>query len=123
MSYDSEMPLRGVVYTSEPSERAAFVRRTYAHLGGAVLAFIGLEALLLQLLKPEEVFGFFAQSPYAFFILLILAMGGSWVAQYWARSETSRAVQYLGLALFVGVEAIIIFPMLCYASLLAAEHR
>src|SRR4029079_9109731 len=39
----------GVVAEARPDARAAFIRRTYAHLAGAILAFAGVEALLLQL--------------------------------------------------------------------------
>ena len=48
------------------AERAAFIRRTYAHLAGAILAFVGLEAALLSIPgigvhstnAPESVFSF-----------------------------------------------------------------
>ena len=33
---------------AETSARSAFIRRTYGHLAGAVLAFMTLEAYLLQ---------------------------------------------------------------------------
>ena len=35
-----------------PDVRAAFIRRTYAHLAGAVLLFIGLEIALFQTSLP-----------------------------------------------------------------------
>ena len=42
MSYDASYGY-GSAASAEPSERAAFIRRTYSHLAGAILAFIGLE--------------------------------------------------------------------------------
>ena len=37
-----------------PSERVAFIRRTYAHLAGAILAFMGIEALFLNALNLDQ---------------------------------------------------------------------
>src|SRR5262249_27580807 len=50
--------------------------------------------------------------------LLVLAafMGASWVAQTWARSETSVGMQYAGLGLYVVAEAIIFLPLLYVAT-------
>jgi hypothetical protein len=116
MSYDPDMAYSRVAIQAEPSARAVFIRRTYAHLAGAILAFIGLEAVLLQVVTPEAVFGLFGGTPYSLLFLLIGFIGASWLAQYWARSETSRSLQYLGLALYVVVEAVIFLPLLTYAN-------
>src|SRR6266851_4129039 len=116
MSYDAEFSYGRVVVQAEASERAAFIRRTYAHLAGAILAFIGLEAVLLQFVTPETIFGLFGQTPYSLLFLMIGFIGASWLAQYWARSESSRGLQYLGLALYVVVEAVIFLPLLTIAN-------
>ena len=50
---------------AQPTDRAVFIRRTYAHLAGAILAFVGLEAVLLRLFTPEQVFGVLAGRPTA----------------------------------------------------------
>jgi FtsH-binding integral membrane protein len=47
---------------------------------------------------------------------MVAFMGASWLAQSWARSETSRLVQYLGLGLFVVIEAVIFVPILYVAE-------
>ena len=39
-----------------------------------------------------------------------------WVAERWARSATSPAMQYLGLGLYVVAEAIIMVPLLYVAA-------
>ena len=52
MSYAMEHPI--AVRASE-SARAAFIRRTYAHLAGAVLAFVSLEFVLFKVLDAQEV--------------------------------------------------------------------
>ena len=45
--YELDRPL---AIEAERSERAAFFRRTYAHLAGAVLAFVALEAAFFTLI-------------------------------------------------------------------------
>ena len=52
MSYAMEYP---VAARAPASARVAFIRRTYAHLAGAILAFVGLETLLISIPHIEEV--------------------------------------------------------------------
>ena len=42
---------------AEPSARAMFIRRTYGHLAGAVLAFAALESVLLNLPGIDQLVG------------------------------------------------------------------
>jgi FtsH-binding integral membrane protein len=94
--------------------RAAFIRRTYGHLAGAILAFIALEALLLQIPGIEQVaLGMLGGT---WIIVLLAAMGVSWLANYWALSSTSSGLQYLGLALYVVLQAVIFLPLLYIAN-------
>lgn len=106
----------GSVAAAEPSERAAFIRRTYGHLAGAILAFIGLEVLLLRLVPGEWIKETFFASPYSWLLVLLAFMGASWLAQMWARSRTSAGLQYLGLGLYVVAEAVIFLPLLYIAE-------
>jgi FtsH-binding integral membrane protein len=98
----------------ESTERAAFIRRTYAHLAGAILAFVGLEAVLVNVIGAQALAIF--SVPYSAIFVLIAFMAAGWVANVWARSETSVALQYCGLALYVVVEAFIFLPILYYAQ-------
>jgi len=103
------------VFYAEATERAAFIRRTYAHLAGAVVAFIAVEWMLLQL----PIAGAMAQlmtGGFSWLIVLALFMGVSWLAERWANSETSPQMQYLGLGVFVVAEAILFLPLLYIAS-------
>jgi FtsH-binding integral membrane protein len=104
----------GVVAEARPSDRALFIRRTYAHLAGAILAFVGLEALLIQATPPEFI-GAMLGSRFGWLMIMLAFMGASWLAQTWARSETSPAVQYAGLGLYVVAEAVIFLPLLYIA--------
>jgi FtsH-binding integral membrane protein len=97
------------------SARAAFIRRTYAHLAVAVLAFAGVEALLLQLPGIDQIVRGMTQ---AWIGVILLMMGAGWVARYWARAEAPPAMQYAGLALYVLAEAIIFLPLLYVVSFL-----
>src|SRR5690348_4459369 len=110
MSYGYAMEHPIAVRASE-SARAAFIRRTYAHLAGAILAFVAIEVVIfgVWLNTPEAVInlvrGLFG-SPGAMLVTLLLFIGAGWVASAWARSDTSRGLQYLGLSLYVVVEAL-----------------
>jgi FtsH-binding integral membrane protein len=106
------------------AERAVFIRRTYAHLAGAVLAFIGLEWALLSIPGIETtVFGVLSHSRYSWLLVLLAFMGVSTLASYWASSQTSKGVQYLGLGLYVVAEAIIFLPLLILAQFISKDQN
>jgi FtsH-binding integral membrane protein len=44
-----------------------------------------------------------------------------WIADRWARSEVSRGLQYVGLALYVLIEAVIFLPLLFIAVYLTDD--
>lgn len=100
-----------------PEERASFIRKTYLHLAGAILAFIGLEAFLIASGIGDAIVGsmFFAGG-YSWLIVLIAFMGVSALASWWANSQTSKAMQYLGLGLYTIAEAVIFLPLLFLAN-------
>src|SRR5205823_723816 len=83
------------------SERAAFIRRTYAHVAGAILALVGLEALLLNTVNHQAVLQLMLGNRLTWLVVLLCFMGAGWLAQSWASSESSRGIQYLGLGLYV----------------------
>jgi FtsH-binding integral membrane protein len=106
----------GVPAAYAPADaRAAFIRRTYAHLAGAVLAFTALEAVLLQIPGVGEA-SLNMFRGFTWLIVLGAFMGVSWLANAWAQSNTSRGLQYLGLALYVGAQAVIFLPLLYIAD-------
>jgi FtsH-binding integral membrane protein len=97
--------------------RALFLRRTYLHLLGAILAFAAIDATILyafdaQLaaIVPRLMGG------YTWLLVLGGFMFVSFVADRWAHSNTSRQMQYLGLGLYVLAEAIIFIPLLYIAQ-------
>src|SRR5262245_32525476 len=98
-----------------PSERVTFIQRTYGHLAGAILAFAGLEALLIMSGLGAEIVQQLFRGSGGMLVLMLLFIGGGYLAQYWARSATSRAMQYAGLALYVVLQAVIFLPILMLA--------
>ena len=123
MSYDASYGYSSAA-SAEPSERAEFIRRTYSHLAGAILAFIALEAVLLTAIAPykEQVLEVLFGSRLSWLVVLFAFMGAAWIAQYWARSETSRALQYVGLGLYVVAEAVIFLPLLIIAQFYSSPN-
>lgn len=113
MQYAHARPIPGAVATTGVNERVLFLRKTYAHLGGAIGLFVLLEALLLN----SSLGIAWAQWALGTSWLLVLAMfiGVSWLAGRWAQSDTSRGMQYLGLGLYVVAEAFIFAPILIIA--------
>lgn len=107
-----------VAAMAEEWDRAAFVRRTYAHLAGAVGAFVGIEALIFTLVPAAALHNLVGTmvSGWNWLFVLGAMMAVSWVAQSWASSSASQGMQYLGLALYVVAEAVIFVPLLYLAS-------
>jgi FtsH-binding integral membrane protein len=106
----------GVAAQAMPSERAAFIRRTYGHLAGAIMAFAILETLLLQIPGIEEVVFRRAGFGMSWLIVLVAFIAVSYVARMWAQSSTSVAMQYFGLGLYVVIDAVIFLPLLYVAK-------
>lgn len=100
-----------------PEERASFIRKTYLHLAGAVLIFTLMEAYLIMsgagLALAQTMLG----GRFSWLIVLGAFMGVSMLAQWWANSQTSKALQYAGLGLFIVAEAIIFLPLLFIAAI------
>ena len=117
MATSREIPAYAVAL-APASERSAFIRRTYLHLAGAILAFAVLEYILLVPLRPvtEGVVALMLASQYGWLVVLGLFMAVGWVADRWARSNTSAGIQYLGLGLYVVAEAVIFLPLLYIAA-------
>jgi len=99
---------------AEDSERIGFIRRTYLHLTGAVLALIALETVLFSLVPAatmDRMVGAMTGG-YGWLLVLAVFMGVSWMARSWAQSGSSPGLQYAGLGLYVVAQAIILLPLL-----------
>jgi len=99
--------------------RATFIRRTYAHLVLAILAFVGVEAVILNIPGIENVFGAIFSMRFGWLLVLGGFMLVSWLAERWAMSDASPAVQYAGLGLYVVAQALLFAPILWICSTFA----
>ncbi|WP_372370647.1 Bax inhibitor-1 family protein [Candidatus Uabimicrobium sp. HlEnr_7] len=98
------------------NERALFIQRTYNHLAGAVLAFIGISFIIQKTGLAVTLTNTMLGSRASWAVVLFAFIGISWFAENWARSSTSRETQYMGLALYVVAQAIIFVPLLYMAN-------
>ena len=96
------------------AERAKFIERTYLHLGGAMAAFVALEFVFLNTAVMRQLGVSMLQTHWG--LVLLLFVGVSWIADYFARHSSSRPMQYLGLGLYVLAEAVIFIPLLLLAQ-------
>lgn len=102
-----------VVANASEEERVGFIRRTYAHLAGAIVVFAIVEALLIQSGVAESFVGFLRTTGSWFWLVILAAfMGVSYVADRWAQSSISKEMQYLGLGVFILAEAVIFMPLI-----------
>ena len=97
--------------------RGTFVSRTYAHLFGAICAFIVLEVFFFK----TGLAAMIAQTLLGVSWLLVL--GGfvvvSWLASRTAHLATSKTAQYIALSCYVLAESIIFVPLLYIADKVA----
>lgn len=105
-----------------PADRAKFIRKTYLLLAAAIMAFIVVEGFLFASgaanLIASVVFG---GGAIGWLLVLGLFMGVSFLANRWATSDTSKATQYLGLAVFIVAEAVIFVPLIWIASVSSGD--
>lgn len=122
--YDNQKsnPYAALAHTHSPpaaqasvSDRLTFIRKTYLHLAGAVFAFVAIEAVLFTVFKDQVMALVPSLGGMMWLVVLGAFMGASWLANRWAHSETSQAVQYLGLGLYVVAWAAIFIPIITIA--------
>ena len=120
-SKSSQRSIPNADATKGASDRVRFIRLTYLHLLGAILAFAGLLWLLmnntfLATKVSAPLVKFALGGRWNWGVVLAVFMAVSWVADYWASHATSRKVQYAGLAFYVVAEALIFVPLLAIVA-------
>jgi FtsH-binding integral membrane protein len=98
-------------------EKATFYKKTYLHVAYALLAFIVVETLLLQLV-PTEMIIYMISGRFVWLFVIGLFWLGTTMSNKMAFAPTQNQ-QYLGLGLYVLLEAIIFLPMITIAMLYA----
>lgn len=120
MSYAAENPYRdfGLTAAQAPTDaRASFIRSTYIHLLGAVLAFVGIETALFATGTAERLMTAMMNAGQVGMLVVVLGFVGiSWLANSWALGSANRGMQYAGLSLYVVAEALLFAPMLYLAG-------
>ncbi len=116
----------GATATAGAPPRVRFLRLTYLHLTLAIFAFAGLswllmnnEAIVKNISTPILNFSLGGRWNWGIFLGLFMVVG--YVADHFARRRSSRALQYMGLGLYVLAEAVIFLPLLYIAQLKGAE--
>jgi hypothetical protein len=108
--------IEGADATVGASDRLRFIKLTYIHLFGAIATFAGLLFLFMKVSAFEPILGPFVKfalgGRWNWAVVLLAFMAVSFVADLFANHAKSRAMQYLGLGLYVLAEAIIFVPLL-----------
>ena len=107
-------PIEGAVATLGVSDRVAFLRKTYAHLGAALIAFALATAGFFKL-APEaslKFSGWALNGRLNWIIVIVLFMVVGKISERLAMSESSRGMQYVGLGLGVAAWSVLLQPVL-----------
>lgn len=101
-----------VAHSSEV-EKAGFYKKTYLHVALSILAFIGVETILLKTV-PAEIIGMMFGQKYTWLLIIGVFWLASILASKWSLSQ-SKSTQYLGLGFYILLEAVIFMPLLYIA--------
>lgn len=93
--------------------RARFINRTYSHLAGAILGFIGIEVALFKSGLAEPIA--LAMLSVSWLAVIGAFIVVAWLGSHIAHRSVSKRNQYLALGAFVVAEALIFVPMLYLA--------
>lgn len=100
----------------DDTAKATFYKKTYTHVALAVLAFMLLEYIFIGYFEETvlTLIDLMFASSYSWLIVLGLFWVGSTMADKLAHHE-SQQTQYMGLGLYVLLEAVIFLPMIYMA--------
>jgi FtsH-binding integral membrane protein len=106
-------PIPGAVATLGVSDRVTFLRKTYAHLGGALIVFAVLTWAMMNFATEFSLrFTAWSWSGWNFLIVFLLFIGAGVLAQRLAMHETSKGLQYLGLGIEIVAFSFMLQPLL-----------
>ncbi len=103
-----------LVGSSTSVEQAEFYRKTYLHVAFAILAFMLVETLLLTIV-PDNLIMMMVGNKFGWLFILGLFWLGSSMSDKLVFAETKEK-QYMGLGLYVLLEAIIFLPLIYIAT-------
>ena len=100
--------------------RGRFIAKTYLHLLGAILAFVGLEVFYFKSGMYESILQTVSSMGMLVFLGAFILVSS--LATHVARNVRSKPLQYLALAGFVVFESLIFVPLLYFAQIEALER-
>ena len=99
------------------SDRTRFIRNTYIHLAGALLAFAAIDFVAITLFdKQIGQLTAMVTGGWTWLVFLGGVMAVGFVADKWAHSNTSRSMQYAGLGVYTFAQAVMFLPLLYIAT-------
>ncbi|HLO72659.1 MAG TPA: Bax inhibitor-1 family protein [Flavobacterium sp.] len=101
-------------------ERAAFFKKTYSHVAYAILGFMLVEAILLRIVPVEWTMYMMSGKYIWLFIIGLFWLGSTMTDKLVFHPDRNK--QYLGLGLYVLLEAIIFLPMITIAVLYSGSE-
>ena len=104
-----------VVSYATDADRAIFFKKTYSHVAYAILAFMIVESILLQIVPIEWILSMMGGKFVWLFILGLFWLGSTLSDRLVFHPDRDK--QYLGLGFYVLLEAIIFLPMIAIAVL------
>jgi uncharacterized protein len=121
MSYATDDYYGASAANAPASERVKFIRRTYLHVAGAGVAFVAASAAIIASGLNETLIKSLFASKISWLLLMVVFIGGTFLAEYMAQARKSVATQYAGLALFVALYTLLFVPILSVASKFGAD--
>lgn len=109
-----------IVAEASQTERSEFYKKTYLHVALAILGFMVLESFLLKYLAPT-ILPYMMGSSLKWLFIIGLFWLGSFLSTKLAFS-TNRQTQYLGLGLYIIIEALIFMPMIYMAAAISESQ-
>ena len=103
-----------LVSNASDIERAGFYKKTYQHLALAILAFIGIETLLIKIIPTETILWMISGRFIWLFIIGLFWLGS--ILSEKMSFDPSKNQQYLGLGLSVILWSIVFLPMIYIAA-------
>lgn len=106
--------IQGNVADAPVTERMTFIRKTYAHLLFAALAFVLLSWAFYRAGIGERILSMIGESQYGWLLVLGGFMVVGWMASAMA-ATAKTGIAYVGLGLYIVAEALIFSPIILIA--------
>lgn len=104
---------------AQGTSRAEFIRATYTHLAGAMLAFVALSTVLHMTHVGDAMLKMLSHGRFMWLAFMGAFMVVGWLATSLADNAESNQKQLVGLGIYVVAESLIFAPMFALAALVA----